>query len=192
MITPGPRWSLPRGNTLVPSRWQATLWSVITGFWCPDTRRPEWADVFQSRTRLSPGQQPKASQGRVHAPRSRAQQPDSTKPERAGPGPARADDLPELPLIAQSRKHLDSVERQLIEAARAKGATWKQIGLALGSPNAAPGRALTADGRRRRQPLTPGRGSPWLRTAITRTNAGTGHAGHGILGHFFSEFSAAL
>lgn len=20
------------------------LWSLITGFWCPDTRRPEWAD----------------------------------------------------------------------------------------------------------------------------------------------------
>ena len=25
MITHDPRWSLPRGNTLVPSRWQATL-----------------------------------------------------------------------------------------------------------------------------------------------------------------------
>jgi hypothetical protein len=25
MITRDPRWSLPRGNTLVPSRWQATL-----------------------------------------------------------------------------------------------------------------------------------------------------------------------
>ena len=24
MISPGARWSLPRGNTLVPSRWQAT------------------------------------------------------------------------------------------------------------------------------------------------------------------------
>ena len=24
MITHDPRWSLPRGNTLVPSRWQAT------------------------------------------------------------------------------------------------------------------------------------------------------------------------
>jgi hypothetical protein len=25
MLTHDPRWSLPRGNTLVPSRWQATL-----------------------------------------------------------------------------------------------------------------------------------------------------------------------
>ena len=28
MITHDPRWSLPRGNTLVPSRWQATLASI--------------------------------------------------------------------------------------------------------------------------------------------------------------------
>ena len=28
MISPGARWSLPRGNTLVPSRWQATLSSA--------------------------------------------------------------------------------------------------------------------------------------------------------------------
>ena len=31
MITHDPRWSLPRGNTLVPSRWQATDWQVASG-----------------------------------------------------------------------------------------------------------------------------------------------------------------
>jgi hypothetical protein len=26
------------------------LWSLITGFWCPDTRRPEWADRVTRRS----------------------------------------------------------------------------------------------------------------------------------------------
>jgi hypothetical protein len=30
MITHDPRWSLPRGNTLVPSRWQATRFEPVS------------------------------------------------------------------------------------------------------------------------------------------------------------------
>jgi len=66
--------------------------------------------------------------------RTAAQQLGSTEPDGSGPASALVNDLDALSLVAQAGNDLDSAERQLIEAPRAKGATWEQIGLALGSP----------------------------------------------------------
>src|SRR5262244_4105702 len=66
--------------------------------------------------------------------RTAAQQLGSTEPDGSGPASALVNDLDALSLVAQAGNDLDSAERQLIEALHAKGATWEQIGLALGSP----------------------------------------------------------
>jgi hypothetical protein len=51
-----------------------------------------------------------------------------------GGAPTVRDDLDALSLAAAARSEIDNDERRLIEGARAKGANWEQVGLALGSP----------------------------------------------------------
>jgi hypothetical protein len=51
-----------------------------------------------------------------------------------GVAPTVRDDLDALSLVAAARSQIDTDELRLIDSARAKGATWEQVGLALGSP----------------------------------------------------------
>lgn len=50
------------------------------------------------------------------------------------PAPTLTDDLDALAQVADARTFLGYDEARLIDAARTRGATWEQIGLALGSP----------------------------------------------------------